>query len=531
MLIRPDSEHFPLSGRTVALLCLGYLLFGLTGHDPWKTDDVINISLAQGFLEGNWLIPTLAGEPWLAGFPLYHWVAAFLGRMLTPLLQWHEAARLASGLFSGLGLYALFLAARGFYGRNAGLLAPLLAIGSLGFLLPSHEAQPALVSFLATAMVLAALGNWKTNRTLAAASLGISIGIGFLGTGLGTLIFLGITALTSTTHPRWHRASGRSWGYAVSLAMLITLFWPTMLYLYQKPGFDSWWATAFTLLSDTPVINVRRFETLGWATWPVLPLGLWTIWLQRNRLLSGQNYMPLAAVFFAFIFFLRSTNLTDGLLPLIAALCLLGSAGADSLRRGAANAFDWFGGITLSLFMGLIWLGGIAILTGQPARVAKNFTIPAPGFIPEWSWAALAVAVVVTLFWLGIIFIMPRSPWRATLRWSFGIITLWILLATLWLPWIEYGKTYRSTSADFRQALGNNPGCIERQGLGPAQRASLDYFDGIRTVPATATKNCPYWLLQTTPRAAKEIDGWNLVLDTARPGDKNESLRLYRQRD
>lgn len=531
MLFHSASERFPLSGRAVALLCLGYLLFGLIGHDPWKTDDVLNISLAQGFRDGNWLIPALAGEPSPGTFPLYHWIAALLAKIFGPVLPWHEAARLASGLFSGLGLYALYLAARGFYGRDAGLLAPLLAVGSLGFLLPSHEAQPALVSFLATALLLAALGNWKANRTLASASLGISLGIGFLGAGLGILILLCVTALAAITHPRWRRASGRNWGYVLLVALPIILLWPTALFLLREPDFDSWWATAYSLLMDVPPISARRFETLGWATWPVLPLGLWAIWLQRNRLLAGQNYMPFAAGLFAFIFFLRSTNLTDGLLPLIATLSLLGSAGAGNLRRGAANAFDWFGGMTLSLFMGLIWLGGIAILTGLPARVAKNFTKPAPGFIPEWSWPALVIAVVVTLIWLGMIFSMPRSPWRATLRWSLGIIALWILLTTLWLPWIEYGKSYRSTSADFRRVLGNNPGCIERQGLGPAQRASLDYFDGIRTVPATATKNCPYWLLQTTPRAAKEIDGWNLVLYTARPGDKNESLRLYRQRD
>jgi hypothetical protein len=76
----------------------------------------------------------------------------------------------------------------------------------------------------------------------------------------------------------------------------------------------------------------------------------------------------------------------------------------------------------------------------------------------------------------------PRSPWRAAARWSVGLTTVWMLLIALWLPWIDYTKSYRGVSADFREVLGNHPGCIARRGLGLAQRASLDYFNGIRTV-------------------------------------------------
>lgn len=530
MSLRPWPQSFPLSGRTVALLCLGYLLFGLVGHDPWKTDDVINLDLAYGIRDGNWLIPHLAGERWLGTAPLYHWVAAALGTVFNPILPWHDAARLASGLFAGLGLYALYAAARGFHGREAGLLAPLLAAGSLGFLLPSHEAQPALVSFCATAMTLAALGNWKTGRVTAGTLLGGGLGIGFLGGGLGILVLLCAITATAATHPRWRRSGRQPWIAAALVAIPVTLSWPIALSLHPEQLFDAWSTAALASLMDAPGIDSKRVEILAWATWPVLPLSLWAIWLQRHRLLAGQTFVPLVAVVLGLIFFFRGANATDGLLPLIAALTLLASAGAGRLRRGAANAFDWFGGMTLSLFIGLVWLGGVAIFTGLPARVAKNFTKPAPGFIPDWSWPALIIAVLVTLAWLRLLVGAPRSPWRAATRWSIGVGTISILLATLWLPWIEYGKTYRTVSADFRRILGKNPGCIERQGLGTAQRASLDYFDGIRTVPATATKHCDYWLIQTTRRAVKEIDGWDLVLDSARPGDNNERLRLYRQK-
>ena len=123
----------------------------------------------------------------------------------------------------------------------------------------------------------------------------------------------------------------------------------------------------------------------------------------------------------------------------------------------------------------------------------------------------------------------PRSPWRAAARWSVGLTTIWVLLSLLWLPWIDYGKTYRGVSADLRHALGASPGCIARRGLGLAQRASLDYFDGIRTVGGGRAANCRHMIVQASPRANTDIPGWILLRETSRPGDKGERLRLYRR--
>jgi hypothetical protein len=112
-----------------------------------------------------------------------------------------------------------------------------------------------------------------------------------------------------------------------------------------------------------------------------------------------------------------------------------------------------------------------------------------------------------------------------------GLTTIWLLLMALWLPWIDYGKSYRSVSTDFRHALGNHPGCIARRGLGLAQRASLDYFDGIRTVGGNRARDCRHLIMQTGPRSEKALPGWTLVRETSRPGDKSERLRLYRRAD
>jgi hypothetical protein len=108
------------------------------------------------------------------------------------------------------------------------------------------------------------------------------------------------------------------------------------------------------------------------------------------------------------------------LLPALVPLTLLAATGAARLRRGAANAFDWFGMMTFTLIAGLIWLGGIAMLTGEPARVAKNFSKPAPGFIAEASPLLILLAIAASVGWIAVMLRTPRSPWRAAARWSVG---------------------------------------------------------------------------------------------------------------
>jgi hypothetical protein len=272
-----------------------------------------------------------------------------------------------------------------------------------------------------------------------------------------------------------------------------------------------------------------HLELLAWASWPVLPLALWSLWLERRHLFKPETALLLAATAAALFMFFADVPRPTALLPALVPLTLLAAAGAGRLRRGAANAFDWFGMMTFTLVAALIWLSGIALLTGEPARVAKNFSKPAPGFIAEASTFAIVVAIAVTVGWIAVMMRTPRSPWRAAARWSVGLTTIWVLLVALLLPWIDYGKSYRSVSADFRHALGSHPGCIARRGLGLTQRASLDYFNGIRTVGGSRARDCRHLIAQATPGTEQDLPGWLLIRETSRPGDKGERLRLYRR--
>ena len=528
-----DSNQRPapiLARHGTLLLCTIWLLAGAIGHDPWKSDDVLHIGVAFGMAAGDWLIPRIAGDPWLVSPPLYHWVAALCGKALGGLMPWHDAARLASVLFGAAFLAVLSRLARQLLGASAALAAPLLAIGTLGLLVPLHEAQPAIVSITGLAISLWGLAIWRENALQGGLMFGAGIGVGFLGAGIDTVAVQLSTGLILVFHPAWRtRASLVAWLAASLAALALVLPWPWLLWRHTHSLFDLWWAAEQASVIPRGGFSRDHLELLAWASWPVLPLALWSLWLTRRQVFQPQTFLPLAAAVVTLLAFFADAPKITALLPALVPLTLLAATGAGRLRRGAAGAFDWFGMMTFSLVAALIWLGGVAMLSGEPARVAKNFSKPAPGFVAEFSALTILLAIAVTIAWIVVMLRTPRSPWRATARWSVGLTTVWVLLMALWLPWIEYGKTYRGVSADLRQALGPHPGCIARRGLGLAQRASLDYFNGIRTIAGNRAGECRYLITQATPRTEKGLSGWQLLRETSRPGDRNERLRLYQR--
>jgi hypothetical protein len=78
-------------------------------------------------------------------------------------------------------------------------------------------------------------------------------------------------------------------------------------------------------------------------------------------------------------------------LLLLPPLVLLAVPGVDSLRRGAANAFDWFGMITFSLLPCSPGLAG-ARWFGWPERLARQAVRLEPGFVGHFSLPASALA-------------------------------------------------------------------------------------------------------------------------------------------
>jgi hypothetical protein len=105
---------------------------------------------------------------------------------------------------------------------------------------------------------------------------------------------------------------------------------------------------------------------------------------------------------------------------------------------------------------------------------------------------------------------------------------MWVLLMTLWLPTINYAKTYRYVAARLEQVVANTPGCIDTTNLGMAQLASFSYFTNLRL---RDDPSCNLMLTHSS-QEAKAYASLNkkkiqLLWEDRRVADRDERLRLY----
>jgi 4-amino-4-deoxy-L-arabinose transferase-like glycosyltransferase len=519
-----DRSTPRLPVAVIVVLAGIYLLSGVAAHDPWKVEDAIHIGIAYGFaFHGNWLTPSIAGEFWPHTAPLYHWVAALLGRLLDGLLPFHNSARLASSVFGALYLLFLAGAARAFLGEMAGRLAPLLAIGTLGLLVPMHEAQPAIAG-----LACASLAWWGgalnlQGKPTGAPLLGLGLGLAFLAHGLVGFIM----ALAVLSAPILRR-DWRGLAVAVLIALPLLTLWPVLL-LQQVPEFWSmWWQNEYTEATAARSLPaMRHLEQLGWAAWPLWPMALLGLWTRRHAI--DRLLLPMLGAALTLFWFFSGAPRSLAVLTVLIPLTLLAVAGAEQLRRGSANAFDWFSVMTFSFFAALIWLGASAQGLGWPLKIANNFSKLAPGHEASFGFLPLAAAVAMTLLWLAT-WGLRRASWRPSLRWATGLSLLWVLTTTLWLPWIDHATTYRPVVLSLKKALPAAVDCIERGDIGHAQRASLDYFSGIRTIPPTEHRRCT-WRLDIGPKERTAQTGWTEIWHGGRTSNRKERWYLDQRSD
>jgi 4-amino-4-deoxy-L-arabinose transferase-like glycosyltransferase len=257
------------------------------------------------------------------------------------------------------------------------------------------------------------------------------------------------------------------------------------------------------------------------------------LWAKRQQLNTSSLQLPLLSFSIALLVVGGWLGTRSAMaLLLLPPLVLLAVPGIAVLRRGAANAFDWFGMITFSVFALLAWLGWTAMIFGWPQHLNRQFLRLEPGFIGNPDWPAVFIAALGTATWIWLIATSPRSPMRGSMHWMSGLTLFWLLMAMLWMPWWDYGKSYRLPATSLRDFLPESRDCIASSNLSEAMQASLDYFSAIQTLPWRSKKGeaCSWLLVYGTPN---EIDSgsWRKVWKGGRPVDhkEHEKLRLYRR--
>lgn len=223
---------------------------------------------------------------------------------------------------------------------------------------------------------------------------------------------------------------------------------------------------------------------------------------------------------------LRSANA----LPLIVPFAMIAAAGLTTLRRGAANFFNWFSGMNFAVFAILLWIGWTALTLSWPPGLSRHVAKVAPNFVVGDTLLPSIVGVVLCLLWLGMLINSSRGPYRGAKNWAAGMTMLWCLAVMLLQPWFEHGKSYRPAAESLKTVLESSDiDCIERIDLSPSLRVSLDYFAHVRTEPRSGRRTrCHAALVYGEDRPRELNNDWHVKWTYARGGGKKrEELRLY----
>jgi 4-amino-4-deoxy-L-arabinose transferase-like glycosyltransferase len=541
--IKPTDPNpiTPAKAALLGLLCLIWLGTGLVGHDPWKPDEVYSFGVIYSMLKnGDWLVPTIAGEPFMTKPPLFYWTATLFAKLFSPLLPLHDGARIASGFYTGLTMLFLGLAGRKLYGENRGWAAAIILTGCLGMLVPAHQLFTDLALLAGCAMMLYGFSLSQEHAFRASILIGTGTGIGFMSKGfIAPIFFLLIAASLPLIFRNWRK---RHYYLSVATAPLFALpwltIWPLLLYLHSPQLFSDWaWAhnigNWISFAKTGPSKDALYYlENLPWLAWPALPLAGWVVWQSRKRLSQRDDLqLPLVSFMVMLITLSLSAQIEDVFaLPMLLPITLLATASLSMLKRGAANALDWFGMMTFALLAIIMWWGWAGLLLDNQAKITHWLKDYQPGFEPELHTISFSIAIIATVSWIVVVWRVGRSMRRATLNWASGVTLIWVLAMTLWLPWLDSGKSYRNMVVALKKSLPEHYQCIAGEQLGDGQRAMLLYFGDIIT-QHDPKQRCDVRLIQGNKLSKPLLDEtrWKKIWEGSRKGDKAEQYRLYRR--
>jgi len=524
----------------IAILCLAWLLPGLVAHDPWKPDEAYTFGAVYEILQGgSWVIPQIAGEPFIGKPPLFHLSAAASALLFSPILPLHDGARLVAGFWIGLALLFSALASRELNGERNGLYAALLLLGCLGLVVRGHQliADVAALAGFAMAYYGAALA---PRRALPGGFwLGSACGLVFMTQGIPEAVMIAvIAALLAPASPHWRNPQyAKALGLAAAAALPWLAAWPLLFY-QRDPALFAAWLTGENLARFFGTRDMLAglgyyLRTLPWYAFPVWPLALWALWRARRMGLLGSPAMVLPVLGFTVtLLMLGSAAESRELyaLPMLVPLALLAVPGIAPLRRGAASGWYWFSVTAFTFFIIVGWFYWSALELGLPARLHAHLHTIRPGYDFGFRWTPFLLGLAYTAGWLALLARLPRIPERPLIVWAGGITTVWALLATLFIGWVDTTKSYRSVINDMQRAMPAQYRCMAGRDLGEAQRAMLHYFAGIRSASGEQARRCDLLLAQGLPLDELVLaPEWKKIWEGHRPGDKDERLRLYRR--
>ncbi len=550
-------RRFPRAA--LLLFCIAYVLPGFLGREPWKSADMAAFGYMAELARGatDWFSPQLTGLPPEVDALLPYWLGAWAMQLAPAWIAPDFAARIPFVLLLTLTLFAtwygIYYLARNpeaqpvafafggealppDYARamaDGGLLA---FIACLGLAQLSHETTPALAQLCFTALTFFAFAALPY-RTVTPAISGV---VGLVGLALSGAPAM--AALFGTGSAIIHLADrspepGR---------ILHKAFWAggiailTGLVALLALSLDLWrWRIELPEASWTEWRSLGRL--LLWFTWPAWPLALWTLWRWRYQLVRGGTpsrhlALPLWFAGIAITATLTTASADRSLLLALPALAALAAFALPTLGRSVAALIDWFTLIFFTACASVIWVVWIAMQTGVPKQPAANVARLVPGFEHSFSFAPFLIAVSATLAWAWLVKWRAgrhrAAIWKSLILPAGGAALCWLLLMTLWLPLLDFARSYAPL---VRRALLVLPpsACVEEQGLSRGQIAAFQFHGNLVLKPMGAQPNCPWLIVDkdavNTLPAPIDLKQWTLHSELRRPSDRDEDLLIYKR--
>ena len=546
-------------------ICVIYGIAGLFGRDPWKNDDAAGFGVMWQLATGgthDWLMPNIVGRPYSEDGPLVFWVGAAMIRLFGGWLGASDASRLATALFyfvtCGFIWYTAYLLGRrdevqpyayafggqprpADYGRTLADGALLVFLACVGLAMRAHEttAQVGQVSFVA--MILYGLVRSLDKPVQGSLWFGIGLGALTLASGpvLPIVLLAAVVACGFVCEPLPVR---RLLPIGLALGLLLTALWIAATYFgtsdkTEAVSFIRDWARYDRRTYGPPNLPALSFigRNLFLYAWPVWPIAIWAVASWRGMRRAAHVALPLALLAPMVILLLLMRQPGDvQFILLLPPMAVLATFGLPTLTRGVINAIDWFALLFFTIFGGVVWFLWIAKTTGWPPRIAANVFRQLPGYQHEFTVPAVLYAVFVTVAWVLVVrwrlSRAPRQIWRPVVISAAGTTLMWVMAMTLWLPSINYGKTYRDVAQAASMALPPDYRCVQPIRMGDAQLASFAFFGHIRF--GGPEDGCDVLLRHDAidygePTSISHY-AWRLIWEGRRPADRDERFRMYR---
>jgi hypothetical protein len=548
------------------LLCAAYLMPGLLGRGPWKSADIVAFGYMSELAHttehlARWFDPMLLGMRPESPALIPYWIGAWAIKAAPAWLNPDLAVRIVFalllwGAFTATW-YAVYYLARtpraqpvafAFggearptdYARAMADGALLALIACLGLAQLGHETTPALAQLFFVSHLFYGVAALPYRRLGAFIALVVGA-VGMTLSGGPTVgLALGIgCVLVLIAERRRNAAPDSDEEPSYSTGAIITVLGATVLAgaLAAALGLFDWKIELPGSRAASVAVDARnQLKLLLWFTWPAWPLAIWTLWRWRRQLMARHVALPF---WFALVPLAATwtTNYSErSLLLALPAFATLAAFALPTFRRSVSALIDWF---TLLFFSGsaiIIWVIWIAMQTGVPAKPAANVAKLAPGFVPQFSVTAFVFALAATLAWAWLVRWRTgrhrAALWKTLVLPAGGAALCWMLLMTLWLPLLDYARSYIPQVRAVSERVGQ-PACISELALDRPHIAALRFHGQLNLQPLTAAQSCP-WLLVAPEAIIRlheivNLEGWRFTGTLRRPTSAGDDLLLYQR--